>query len=67
MVRHAGSIYALEEINLVTALFPIIWASANCAFFVFLLWGRSRGANPPSFAQGEAAQVQSAPTSVVQE
>jgi len=39
--RHALSVFALAEYNLLTVLFPIAWVFINMFFVVFLVWRKS--------------------------
>lgn len=38
--RHALSIFALEQINILTVLYPIVWVAANGAFSALLMYRR---------------------------
>jgi hypothetical protein len=38
--RHALSFFALEQINILTALYPVAWVAANGAFSAMLMYRR---------------------------
>lgn len=41
-VRHALSIFALEEFNMLTTLYPVMWVLANAAFSAMLMIRRAQ-------------------------